>query len=76
MSPALPLLRHRTRRRARSTFAVIAGGGTGGHVLPAVAIAQALVAAGHPPDTVRFVGARRGMEAHLVPAAGFEVTLL
>jgi undecaprenyldiphospho-muramoylpentapeptide beta-N-acetylglucosaminyltransferase len=61
---------------SRGTFAVIAGGGTGGHVLPAVAIGQALVAAGHPPETVRFVGARRGMEARLVPAAGFEVTLL
>lgn len=45
-------------------------------MLPAVAIGQALVAAGHPAATVRFVGAKRGMEAHLVPAAGFEVTLL
>jgi len=61
---------------AAGTFALIAGGGTGGHVLPAVAIAQALVAAGHPATTVHFVGARRGMEARLVPAAGFEVTLL
>lgn len=61
---------------ATGTFALIAGGGTGGHVLPAVAIAQALVAAGHPATTVHFVGARRGMEARLVPAAGFEVTLL
>ncbi|MDQ6782456.1 MAG: undecaprenyldiphospho-muramoylpentapeptide beta-N-acetylglucosaminyltransferase [Actinomycetota bacterium] len=59
-----------------STFAVIAGGGTGGHVLPAVAIGQALVEAGHPAATVHFVGAKRGMEARLVPAAGFEVTLL
>jgi undecaprenyldiphospho-muramoylpentapeptide beta-N-acetylglucosaminyltransferase len=64
------------RGREPGTFAVIAGGGTGGHVLPAVAIGQALVAAGHPAETVRFVGARRGMEARLVPAAGFEVTLL
>lgn len=62
--------------RSRATFAVIAGGGTGGHVLPAVAIGQALVAAGHGPDTICFVGAKRGMEARLVPAAGFEVTLL
>lgn len=45
-------------------------------MLPAVAIGQALVAAGHPAETVRFVGAKRGMEARLVPAAGFEVTLL
>jgi UDP-N-acetylglucosamine--N-acetylmuramyl-(pentapeptide) pyrophosphoryl-undecaprenol N-acetylglucosamine transferase len=60
----------------RGCFAVIAGGGTGGHVLPAVAIGQALVADGHPPSTVHFVGARRGMEATLVPEAGFEATLL
>ncbi len=64
-------------RRADSRFyAVIGGGGTGGHVLPAIAIAQALVAAGHPPSSVHFVGSARGMERRLVPAAGFEVTLL
>jgi UDP-N-acetylglucosamine--N-acetylmuramyl-(pentapeptide) pyrophosphoryl-undecaprenol N-acetylglucosamine transferase len=57
-------------------FAVVAGGGTAGHVLPGLAVAEALVAAGHPRSSVRFVGAKRGMEARLVPAAGFEVTLL
>lgn len=62
--------------RRQRLFAVIAGGGTAGHVLPAVAVGQALVAAGHPPWSIRFVGARRGMESRLVPAAGFEVTLL
>jgi undecaprenyldiphospho-muramoylpentapeptide beta-N-acetylglucosaminyltransferase len=61
---------------APGCFALIAGGGTGGHVLPAVAIGQALVASGHPPASIHFVGARRGMEATLVPDAGFEVTLL
>jgi undecaprenyldiphospho-muramoylpentapeptide beta-N-acetylglucosaminyltransferase len=55
---------------------VIAGGGTGGHVIPAIAIGQALVERGHEPASVRFVGSRRGMEARLVPAAGFDVTLL
>jgi UDP-N-acetylglucosamine--N-acetylmuramyl-(pentapeptide) pyrophosphoryl-undecaprenol N-acetylglucosamine transferase len=57
-------------------FALIAGGGTGGHVIPAVAIGQALVAAGHPATSIHFVGARRGMERDLVPAAGFSITLL
>jgi UDP-N-acetylglucosamine--N-acetylmuramyl-(pentapeptide) pyrophosphoryl-undecaprenol N-acetylglucosamine transferase len=57
-------------------FALIAGGGTGGHVIPAVAIGQALVAAGHPAASIHFVGARRGMERDLVPAAGFSITLL
>ena len=59
-----------------STFAVIAGGGTAGHVLPGLAIGRALVDAGHPAGSIRFVGAERGLEARLVPEAGFPVTLL
>jgi UDP-N-acetylglucosamine--N-acetylmuramyl-(pentapeptide) pyrophosphoryl-undecaprenol N-acetylglucosamine transferase len=59
-----------------SCFAVLAGGGTGGHVQPALAVAEALVARGHDPATIHFVGSERGMEATLVPEAGFEVTLL
>lgn len=55
---------------------VIAGGGTAGHVLPAVAVARALVARGYDPADVRFVGSARGLEARLVPEAGFPVTLL
>jgi UDP-N-acetylglucosamine--N-acetylmuramyl-(pentapeptide) pyrophosphoryl-undecaprenol N-acetylglucosamine transferase len=55
---------------------VVTGGGTAGHVLPAIAVARAVVAAGHCADRIRFVGARRGMEAELVPAAGFEARLL
>jgi UDP-N-acetylglucosamine--N-acetylmuramyl-(pentapeptide) pyrophosphoryl-undecaprenol N-acetylglucosamine transferase len=55
---------------------VIAGGGTAGHVMPALAVARALVARGHDRSAVRFVGSRRGLEARLVPEAGFAVTLL
>jgi undecaprenyldiphospho-muramoylpentapeptide beta-N-acetylglucosaminyltransferase len=57
-------------------WALIVGGGTGGHVVPAIAIGQALVARGHPADTIHFVGSARGIERRLVPAAGFTVTLL
>lgn len=57
-------------------WAIIAGGGTGGHVIPAIAIGRALVERGHPEDEILFVGARRGIEARLVPAAGFQVVLL
>lgn len=60
----------------RATWAMIAGGGTAGHVLPALAVGQALVARGHARDSIVFVGSARGLEARLVPAAGFEVTLL
>ena len=54
---------------------IIAGGGTAGHVLPGLAIARALVDEGHPRDRVHFIGARRGMEATMVPEAGFSVSL-
>jgi UDP-N-acetylglucosamine--N-acetylmuramyl-(pentapeptide) pyrophosphoryl-undecaprenol N-acetylglucosamine transferase len=53
------------------TYACIAGGGTAGHVLPGLAIAEAMVEAGHDPATIRFVGSERGPDATLVPAAGF-----
>jgi UDP-N-acetylglucosamine--N-acetylmuramyl-(pentapeptide) pyrophosphoryl-undecaprenol N-acetylglucosamine transferase len=57
-------------------WCVIAGGGTGGHAVPAIAIARALVQRGHDPSAIHFVGSRRGIEARMVPAAGFEITLL
>lgn len=58
------------------TWAVVAGGGTAGHVLPGIAVARALVARGHDPASIRFVGSARGLEARLVPEAGFGVDLL
>jgi undecaprenyldiphospho-muramoylpentapeptide beta-N-acetylglucosaminyltransferase len=63
-------------RRADEVWAVIAGGGTGGHVVPAIAIGQALVERGHPVRSIHFVGSRRGMERRMVPDAGFAITLL
>jgi UDP-N-acetylglucosamine--N-acetylmuramyl-(pentapeptide) pyrophosphoryl-undecaprenol N-acetylglucosamine transferase len=47
---------------------LMAGGGTGGHVIPAIAVARELKRRGHD---VLFVGTERGVEARLVPAAGF-----
>ena len=52
-----------------ATF-VMAGGGSGGHVIPAVAVARELRARGH---VVRFIGTRRGMEAKLVPVENFPI---
>jgi undecaprenyldiphospho-muramoylpentapeptide beta-N-acetylglucosaminyltransferase len=68
--------RARGGRHSRQCFALIAGGGTAGHVQPAIAIAKALVARGHKHTAVELVGSERGIEARLVPEAGFELTLL
>jgi len=59
-----------------STYALIVGGGTAGHVLPGVAIGQELVRRGHAADSIHFVGSDRGVERTLVPDAGFELTVL
>ena len=48
----------------------MAGGGTGGHVIPALAVARELRNRGH---SVRFIGTQRGMEARLVPAQNFPI---
>ncbi|MFM7127442.1 MAG: UDP-N-acetylglucosamine--N-acetylmuramyl-(pentapeptide) pyrophosphoryl-undecaprenol N-acetylglucosamine transferase [Actinomycetota bacterium] len=53
-----------------TTFAVIAGGGTSGHVLPALAVAESLVDAGHSLAELEYFGARRGVETRLVPPSG------
>ena len=53
---------------------LVAGGGTGGHLYPGIAIAEEVVA--RPAGAVLFVGTARGLETKLVPAAGFELALL
>lgn len=53
---------------------LIAGGGTGGHVIPALAIAREL--RDHHAAEVRFVGTARGLETKLVPEAGFQLELI
>ncbi|MGH8282771.1 MAG: undecaprenyldiphospho-muramoylpentapeptide beta-N-acetylglucosaminyltransferase [Gammaproteobacteria bacterium] len=49
---------------------VIMAGGTGGHVFPALAVADVLRARGHE---VTWIGTRRGLEARVVPAAGIPI---
>jgi len=51
----------------------MSGGGTGGHVFPALAVARVLREGGH---RVLFVGTREGMESRLVPDAGFEIEFI
>ena len=57
-----------------TTFAVIAGGGTSGHVLPAIAIAESLVDSGIDLQQIYYTGAQRGIETDLIPATGIRHT--
>ena len=54
--------------------AILAGGGTGGHVIPALAIAQELQK--QFSAEVLFIGTARGIENRLVPVAGFPLSLI
>lgn len=58
-----------------SATLVLAGGGTGGHVYPMVAVAHALRRL-RPDLRLVFVGTERGMETRVVPEQGFELELL
>lgn len=62
-----------TTRRSATHRWVVAGGGTGGHVTPALALAERITARG---DAVVLLGSRRGLETRLVPRAGFELVAL
>ena len=53
---------------------MIAGGGTGGHVVPALAIGREL--RDHHGAEVRYVGTARGIESKLIPEAGFRLELV
>lgn len=55
---------------------LIAGGGTAGHLLPGLAVAEALVASGSERTRIAFAGGDRGVERELVPPAGFALTEL
>ncbi len=54
---------------------LVAGGGTGGHVFPGIALAEEVVTR-HPKNDVVFVGTARGLEASVVPIAGYPIELI
>ena len=51
---------------------IISGGGTGGHIFPAISIANAIKEL-LPETEILFVGAEGRMEMHRVPAAGYQI---
>lgn len=61
--------------KTASPTVVIAGGGTGGHLYPGLAVARALIAR-RPEARVSFAGTARGLEARVVPEQGFELDLI
>ncbi len=54
---------------------IVAGGGTGGHLFPGIAIAEEFLSR-DPANEVLFVGTERGIEARAVPAAGYRLELI
>lgn len=54
---------------------LIAGGGTGGHLYPGIAVARELLSRG-PGVTVSFVGTRAGIEARVLPKEGFTLDVI
>ncbi len=54
---------------------VIAGGGTGGHLFPGIAVAEEFLSRGKDNQVI-FVGTSRGIEARAVPAAGYRLELI
>ncbi len=57
-------------------YAVVTGGGTSGHVIPAQAILEGLCEAGHEKADLRYVGSRRGVEKELMRTSGIESVYL
>ena len=51
---------------------LMTGGGTGGHVNPAIAIAE-IIKMNQPDSEIAFVGTKKGIENRLVPKAGYEL---
>src|SRR3954453_9429521 len=65
----------REAEAARPLAVVIAGGGTGGHLYPGIAVAREIVAR-VPGAAISFAGTARGIESRVVPREGFALDLI
>src|SRR5215471_18949791 len=63
------------RQTGRHLSVVIAGGGTGGHLYPGIAVAREIVRRVASAQ-VSFAGTSRGLEARVVPREGFELDVI
>ena len=61
-----------TTQKSKSPRLIVSGGGTGGHIFPAIAIADAFKRR-HPDAEILFVGAKGKMEMERVPKAGYPI---
>ena len=59
-------------QKSKSPRLIVSGGGTGGHIFPAIAIADAFKRR-HPDAEILFVGAKGRMEMDRVPKAGYPI---
>ena len=62
----------KTTQKSKSPRLIVSGGGTGGHIFPAIAIADAFKRR-HPDAEILFVGAKGKMEMERVPKAGYPI---
>src|ERR1700719_177460 len=60
---------------SRPLTVVIAGGGTGGHLYPGIAVARELLAR-RPDARISFAGTAKGIEARVLPREGFSLDLI
>ena len=71
-----PLAAARPPQEASRTWAVMAGGGTAGHVLPGLAVAEALIEGGRDRESVHFFLSRRPQDAEAISKAGFSASAI
>jgi UDP-N-acetylglucosamine--N-acetylmuramyl-(pentapeptide) pyrophosphoryl-undecaprenol N-acetylglucosamine transferase len=64
-----------SERSTEGVTVIVAGGGTGGHLYPGIALARELLRR-RPASRVTFAGTSRGLEARVVPKEGFELDLI